>query len=481
MFSDPFLNQVSHLIIDEVQERDVVTDLLLRLIKKLLTKRPNIKVIILCATIYHKDFMKYFNNCGRVKVPGFRHPVEQLYLEDILSRINFSFSPSKTEKTSSTKNPFKFSEREKYPKHVVEALNDPNSEKLSLELIVCIILDINAYGRDGAILVFLPGVGDIISLQTILADRAWSDMVIPIHGNIINNFQNPKTTDNKIYLATNVVESALNLDDVSYVIDTGRVKTRHYDNSNTESLSYEWISLKNVEQRKRKAGRAGPGKCFHLFKKSTIAQMEPYPVPDISKMNLQEVILKIKLDNLGKAKDILTECITPIPEELINKTVQYLQMVNVLDADENLTIVGRKLLNLTMDPAKSKMIYLGAIFSCLEPILTIAAHLIKNSIVVDSPITPQQCTSDQLLYYQMLKQFEETEDSKKTEFCKKHHVNAYQIAMVQKTKEELANKLKDICQIGDYKCASLNKNSEDMNLIRAILCVGLYPSVAIIR
>lgn len=81
----------------------------------------------------------------------------------------------------------------------------------------------------------------------------------------------------------------------------------------------------------------------------------------------------------------------------------------------------------------------------------------------------------------MMKQYEETEQSKIAEFCKKHHVNTYQIDMVQKTKEELAYKLKVICQIGDYKCPSLNKNSNDMNLIRAILCAGLYPSVAVIK
>ncbi|GLV41840.1 RHAU helicase [Carabus blaptoides fortunei] len=416
MLADPFLKDLTHIILDEVQERDIITDFLLRLVKSLITKRPNLKVIVMCSTIFYEQFVTYFDNCAKVKVPGLLYPVEEFYLEDILMKTNFTFSPFKKEETLTRKcSDLLLSPRsEPYPKHVQEALNDPNAEKLNLELIVAVITDINYYERDGAILVFLPGVGDITALQRML-QGSFSDLIIPIHGATVHDFQMLRTQQDKIYLATYVAESALNLDDVAYVVDTGRIKIRICDDDNTDSLKYEWISLKNVEQRRIKAGRCGPGKCYHLYKRSVIADMKPHPTPEITRRKLEEVILRMKVDSLGNAIEFFTKGISPIPEEDIQKSVEKLQAIKVLNDHENLSVLGHSLLKLSMDPTKAKMIYLGAIFSCLEPILTIAAQLITNPILMESSIRAERCTSDHIAFYQLIKQYEETDDRQKSD------------------------------------------------------------------
>nr|CAD7423822.1 unnamed protein product [Timema monikensis] len=191
MRSDPALREVSHLVLDEIHERDVTSDFVITILKDVIPKRPNLKVILMSATLNAEQFSKYYDNCPSINIPGFTYPVEELYLEDVLHLTNFTaFKPprqeqgwkkhmphnkSKLRKTDEFKDfiePYvrHLQSQKKYSSRVLECLKNPNSEDICLELVEALLHHICSTKEDGAILVFLPGWADISSLHNIITN-----------------------------------------------------------------------------------------------------------------------------------------------------------------------------------------------------------------------------------------------------------------------------------------------------------------------
>nr|CAD7195217.1 unnamed protein product [Timema douglasi] len=152
MRSDPALREVSHLVLDEIHERDVTSDFVITILKDVIPKRPNLKVILMSATLNAEQFSKYYDNCPSINIPGFTYPVEELYLEDVLHLTKHLQS------------------QKKYSSRVLECLKNPNSEDICLELVEALLHHICSTKEDGAILVFLPGWADISSLHNIITN-----------------------------------------------------------------------------------------------------------------------------------------------------------------------------------------------------------------------------------------------------------------------------------------------------------------------
>ena len=164
MESDPLLSKYSHIILDEIHERDVITDLSLAVIKKILPYRKDLKVVLMSATLTAEKFSEYFNNCPILEIEGKMFPVEEFYLEDILTEIKFYNFDSRNrnryqDQYSAFIEPYIQSIAGKYPKNVLNALRSPESEKNQTELIVELVRHITKNKPPGAILVFLPTVG----------------------------------------------------------------------------------------------------------------------------------------------------------------------------------------------------------------------------------------------------------------------------------------------------------------------------------
>nr|CAD7460822.1 unnamed protein product [Timema tahoe] len=152
MRSDPALREVSHLVLDEIHERDVTSDFVITILKDIIPKRPNLKVILMSATLNAEQFSKYYDNCPSINIPGFTYPVEEFYLEDVLHLTKHLQS------------------QKKYSSRVLECLKNPNSEDICLELVEALLHHICSTKEYGAILVFLPGWADISSLHSIITD-----------------------------------------------------------------------------------------------------------------------------------------------------------------------------------------------------------------------------------------------------------------------------------------------------------------------
>ena len=186
MRSNPTLDGYSHIILDEIHERDILTDFLLTILKDLLPQRPDIKVILMSATLNAELFSKYFHNCPMINIPGFTFPVKEFYLEDILEMTGFPIEAGSSSRSGGKgghgekwhkytqrgreeqrgRNDFEdfiapfirdLESRGKYSRRTLESLALHQSEEINYELIATLVQKIHTTEGEGAILVFLPG------------------------------------------------------------------------------------------------------------------------------------------------------------------------------------------------------------------------------------------------------------------------------------------------------------------------------------
>jgi HrpA-like RNA helicase len=176
----PSLDDITHIIIDEIHERDLNSDFLLILLKELSLKRKDLKIILMSATMEHKRFSDYFGNCPVIQLHGRSFPVETFYLEDIAKfamESNFS-SPSLESLIPSNIN--NYSNKNKSNSIGKRKLDEISSEeddenKEELEIDYSLIVFLISYITNkldmikGSILVFLPGWEDITTVQVIIS------------------------------------------------------------------------------------------------------------------------------------------------------------------------------------------------------------------------------------------------------------------------------------------------------------------------
>lgn len=179
-----------------------------------------------------------------------------------------------------------------------------NPEMIDVVLIEKLLKKICTDSNEGAILVFLPGWEDINrTKEKLLANPLFKDpsrfIIIPLHSMVPSVeqkkvFKRPPLGCRKIVLSTNVAESSITIDDVVYVIDSGRMKEKSYDPySNVSTLQSSWVSKANAKQREGRAGRCQPGICYHIYSKLRAASMLDFQVPEIKRMPIEELCLQV--------------------------------------------------------------------------------------------------------------------------------------------------------------------------------------------
>ncbi|RVE64899.1 hypothetical protein OJAV_G00130840 [Oryzias javanicus] len=415
--SDPSLSSISHLVLDEIHERNLQSDVLLIIVKDLLRIRDDLTVILMSATLNAEKFSKYFDNCPMIHIPGLAFPVEEFLLEDVVEMIRYrpqnqdrrpawkrgfwqgrQLRSEKEEKEAEYKESWPSYARTlqgRYSDSTIETLEVLDSDdKIDLELILALICHIVRSEGEGAILVFLPGWDNISGLNDLLMAQTMfrSDrfIIIPLHSlmptvNQTQVFKRPPPGVRKIVIATNIAETSITIDDVVYVIDGGKIKETNFDtNNNISTMTAEWVSLANAKQRKGRAGRVCPGKCYHLYNGLRASLLDAYQLPEIMRTPLEELCLQIKILKLGSIGRFLEKALDRPTEKAVNlaiKTTSVLILyekslfLNALDHTENLTPLGFHLARLPVEPHIGKLILFGALLGCLDPVLTIAASL----------------------------------------------------------------------------------------------------------
>lgn len=396
------LEGVSHIIVDEIHERGMNEDFLLIILRDLLPKRPDLRVILMSATLNAESFSRYFGGANIMHIPGFTFPVQQIFLEDILEKTRYRVeAPQSTggyrgnrfrKKTREEDNQKALVTPERFASYSHQTQDSlqvwaENSDKLDLLLIESVIEYICLQEDEGAILVFLTGWDDITKLyDSLQSNRVLSDKnrfrIVPLHGSMPTANQQkifvaPPAGVRKVVLATNIAETSITIDDIVYVVDCGKAKEKTYDAVNKLScLLPTWVSRASVRQRKGRAGRVRPGKCYHVYTSELYEnQMAEYQLPEILRTPLEELCLQIKSLQLGSIEQFLGKALEPPDLMTIQNAVELLHTIGALTEIEELTPLGNHLAALPVDPKIGKMIVMGAIFGCLDPILTIAGGL----------------------------------------------------------------------------------------------------------
>ncbi|QDZ19660.1 P-loop-containing nucleoside triphosphate hydrolase [Chloropicon primus] len=425
LIGDPLLSTVSHVVIDEVHERTVQSDLLLAMVRDIVYRRrladnsAPLKLVLMSATIDTTLLSSYLDNCPVLSVGGRTFPVEQHYLEDIYEMVNYQLdqdNPACHRLRSQNVNVLVGSQtKDKViranwgddidggeilnPEYDPESFVDYssktrrnlmrlNEEKIDYELIQELLVHIDDNFEEGAVLVFLPGMAEINNMYDQLTssyhfgkEASKKEWVLPLHSNISPEeqrgvFKNPPKGIRKFVLATNIAETSITIDDIVYVVDAGHVKERQYDASRGLGMLIEgWISAASAKQRKGRAGRVRPGVCFSLFTSDRAKKMKKHPVPEIMRVPLEEVCLHIRKLQLGLCKEFLGRMVEPPHSHAIDAAVSALTNIGAITEDETLTPLGDHLAGLPVDCRIGKLLLLGTILGCLSSILTVAACL----------------------------------------------------------------------------------------------------------
>ncbi|KAF8473407.1 P-loop containing nucleoside triphosphate hydrolase protein [Kalaharituber pfeilii] len=416
----PQLDEITHLVLDEVHERSIDSDFLLIVLKKLLAKRKGLKVILMSATVDAARFSHYLNNAPILQVPGRIFPITTMFLEDAIELTKFVVpeNDSRNRKpkygdewddglddaiTEGNRSTIEEQSLANYTKETRTALVRLDEYKIQYELIVRIIEEISTnphyefYSK--AILVFLPGIAEIRKLNDYLLGhpvfgghgaygykerREW--LIYPLHSTIASEEQEaaflvPPPGMRKVVLATNIAETGITIPDVTCVIDTGKHKEmRFYERRQMSRLLETFISKANAQQRRGRAGRVQEGLCFHLFTKERFNSWMPdQQTPEMMRLSLQDLVLRVKLCNLGAIEETLTMALDPPSPKNIRRAIDSLIEVKALTVTEELTPLGRKLSKLPLDVYLGKLVLYGWIHGCLDAAVTIAAILSSKS------------------------------------------------------------------------------------------------------
>ncbi|CAM8927428.1 unnamed protein product [Rhodiola kirilowii] len=518
LVQDPELSGVSHLLVDEIHERGMNEDFLLIILRDLLPRRPDLRLVLMSATINADLFSKYFSDAPAINIPGFTFPVAELFLEDILEKIQYKInsefdhyqgnSRRRRKQEDSKKDPltalFEDVDIEacyrQYSSATRQSLEAWSGSQLDLGLVEATIEHICRYESDGAILVFLTGWDDISKLHDKVKENYFlrdpKFLVLPVHGSMptINQreiFERPPPNVRKIVLATNIAESSITIDDVVYVIDCGKAKETSYDALNKLAcLLPSWISKASARQRRGRAGRVQPGVCYMLYPKLIHDAMPDYQLPEILRTPLQELCLHIKSLQLGAIGAFLAKALQP-PEALaVQNAIELLKTIGALDDHEELTPLGRHLSTIPIDPNIGKMLLMGSVFQCLDPALTIAAALAHRDPFVlplnrkeEADAAKRSFAGDSCSdHIALLKAFDRWKDAKRKgndrAFCWDNFLSPVTLQMMDDMKKQFLDLLSDIGFVNKSQASNAyNKYSSDMEMVSAILCAGLYPNV----
>ncbi|MEP5568918.1 MAG: ATP-dependent RNA helicase HrpA [Halioglobus sp.] len=336
---DRLLKRYDTIIIDEAHERSLNIDFLLGYLKRLLPKRPDLKVIITSATIDVDSFSRHFDDAPVIEVSGRTFPVETHYLD-------------------------------------TSADEDGDSSRQISSLVQDV--DAGTFGKRGDVLIFLPGERDIREVAKQLRDDTELD-ILPLYARLSQAEQNrvfdiSKRRGLRVVLATNVAETSLTVPGIRYVIDPGEARISRYSyRTKVQRLPIELISQASANQRQGRCGRVEAGVCLRLYSEEDFNLRPEFTDPEILRTNLAAVVLQMLSLGLGEIEDF--PFINPPDPRMVRDGYKLLEELGAVSAGGELTDVGRRLSRLPVDPRLGRMVLAASERNCLAEILVIASAL----------------------------------------------------------------------------------------------------------
>ena len=564
-FPDDILNKTSHIVIDEVHERDILIDFLLILLKKALAQRlaggkhmP--KIVLMSATMDTDLFASYFSThtdneehrCPSLHVPGRTFPVKERYLDNILRELRASYNGTDLEllitdpqtkeylavdkeftrlnpslaggEQSELVQPEDFvidwkKERSVTAEGEVVESTEKEDRLVPNGLVAITIAHIAKASTDGAILVFLPGLEEIVAVERLLqvnrplgvnfGDRSKYE-IYKLHSSLPEGqqevFGSVPHGCRKIILATNIAETSITIPDVQYVVDSGKSREKQYDQvRRITKLRCIWISKSNSKQRAGRAGRVQNGNYYALFSKARYESLRAVALPEMLRADLQEICLAVKAQAFKfPIREFLANAIEPPLPKTIDSAVMSLQALDALTDDERLRPLGRVLAALPVHPSLGKMIVLGIIFRCLDPMLVLGAAAKERPLFINALEARKESydkklsfvdgsRSDHIALLNAVRQMRSIRAQKNfyymRDFAHQNFIHAQAFNSIDSTARQTEELLVEAglipyvppyaqanCEYGD---PALNENAHNTPLIKALLMAGLHPNLAV--
>lgn len=423
---DPTMSKYSVIMLDEAHERTVATDVLFALLKQAAKKRPDLKVIVTSATLDSAKFSEYFCGCPVINIPGKTFPVEVLY--------------SQTPQMD----------------YIESALDT--------------VVEIHVNEGPGDILVFLTGQDEIDSCCEVLyqrvktlGDSIGELLILPVYSALPSEIQSKifeptPEGSRKVVFATNIAETSITINGIYYVIDPGFAKVNTFNpRVGMEQLVVSPISQAQANQRKGRAGRTGPGKCYRLYTESAFYnEMLPNTIPEIQRQNLSLTILMLKA--MGINDLIHFEFMDPPPKNLLMKALEELFNLQALDDDGLLTKLGMRMSQFPMEPTLARALLASVTNNCSEDIIIVISML-----------------SVQNVFYRP-KGKEQEADNKKARF---HHPYGDHLTLLNVYKRwQQANCTEQFCTLNFLQSRHLKRARDVRNQLMAIFSRFKLPIVS---
>lgn len=336
-----------------------------------------------------------------LNVEGRTFPVHDVYLEDILTK-EMQYVPDhkmrqnlKADELDERIAQLKSKLRGNYEYQTLQSLATINIHKIDLQLMERLIWHLIDTKPLGGILCFLPGVYEITKLCGMLeqaithrktSEKYW---LLPLHGMLSSSnqqkvFATAPSNTRKIVVATNIAETSITVNDVLYVIDSGKMKQTEYDAEKKMSALVEvFVSRASANQRRGRAGRVKEGTCYKLYSSVVHDDVLPsHQLPELHRTALDHICLQIKLLGLDRShksaglQKVLAACVQPPSPAAVQSAIDTLQEAQALDDRESLTALGSHLARLPIDSVRiGKLLLFGAMFGCATACTRIAAVL----------------------------------------------------------------------------------------------------------
>ncbi|KAL1967815.1 hypothetical protein VTN77DRAFT_2504 [Rasamsonia byssochlamydoides] len=532
---------ITHIVLDEVHERTIDSDFLLIVLRRLLVQRPELKVVLMSATVDARRFSTYLGGAPILNIPGRTFPVEVKYLEDAIELTNHrlddrqSFSSLDDDDDGYSSDGPRNDDVARGLRATLDGYSSQTREtvlkfdeyRLDYRLITKLLAriatkpELSQYSR--AILVFMPGLAEIRRLHDEIAadstfDHGW--IIHTLHSSIASEDQEkaflvPPEGMRKIVIATNIAETGITIPDITAVIDAGKEKVMRFDERRQLSRLVEsFISRANAKQRRGRAGRVQKGICFHLFTKYRYDnQLAEQQTPEMLRLSLQDLVLRVKICNLGDVEQTLLEALDPPSAKNIRRAIDSLKEVKALTNTENLTSLGKQLAKLPLDVFLGKLIIYGTIFKCLDACVSIAAILSSKSPFVNTMgsntqrdlarLSFRKGDSDLLTVYNAYtawKRIKNTPGANEYAFCRKNFLSPQTLLNIEDIKTQLLVSIVDagLLKLDAEEQASLRRarvtgrqrqfftvpervdlNSSNDLIVNSVIAWSFYPKLLI--
>lgn len=456
MLANPLLSEYSVIMIDEAHERNLITDCVLGLLKKIAKKRENLKIIISSATLDADLFYDFFNFRTRA------NPKDTAVILSVEGRMY---------------------------ENQIFYLNEPCP--CYIRATVDTIMKIHHKEPNGDILAFLTGQEEITQATRMLRDHMELSnvneeelKVLPMHGQLTHHdqlrvfFHTPKNC-RKVILATNIAETSVTIPNISYVIDCGFVKLNWYmADLQINMLIVCPISQAGSKQRAGRAGRVRNGKVYRLYTQEAFQNLPVITPPEMRRADLSQTILTLKA--LGIDNILRFNFPSPPPSKNMLASIELLYALKALDKNGNLTEDGFIMAELPLLPMHSRMLLAAKEMKCSDEILTIIAMMQVQQIFS----TPKK-GAGAIQARKQRRNFEVAEGDLIT------YLNVYQAFVANGCTKEFCGQycllyrhLKRVVEIRNQLSSLLTKQfkfklvSGDILSIRRAICAGLFPFAA---